>query len=161
MVRGREAGHFCSLGLYSVPGWAPLVHPNHDFSSPDYIKNNPYAEWYLTTMRIEGSATQRYHAEHNGAGYDHYNFAPTFNQEIQKWNPETWATIFRDATHPVGGGTIHESTWALKIIRISLEDCVRRMVPKSRPADRSPETIPPTPLRPDRSGLVSVRPCQV
>jgi alpha-L-fucosidase len=92
-----KLGIFIHWGLYSVPGWAPLVHPGHDFSSQDYITNNPYAEWYLNTMRIEGSPTQRYHAEHYGADYDYYNFAPTFNRDIQKWNPETWAKIFRDA----------------------------------------------------------------
>src|SRR5882672_11274615 len=38
-----KLGIFVHWGLYSVPGWAPLVHPNHDFISEDYIKNNPYA----------------------------------------------------------------------------------------------------------------------
>jgi alpha-L-fucosidase len=38
-----KLGILIHWGLYSVPGWAPLVHPNHDSSSPDYIKNNPYA----------------------------------------------------------------------------------------------------------------------
>src|SRR5207302_4412652 len=47
-------------GLYSVPGWAPVVHPEHDFTSQDYIKNNPYAEWYLNTMRLDGSPSQAY-----------------------------------------------------------------------------------------------------
>src|SRR5471030_2365514 len=42
-----KLGIFVHWGLYSVPGWAPLVHPEHDFTAPDYIKNNPYAEWYL------------------------------------------------------------------------------------------------------------------
>src|SRR4029077_7319316 len=41
-----KLGIFVHWGLYSVPGWAPLAHPNHDFSSQDYITNNPYAEWY-------------------------------------------------------------------------------------------------------------------
>ena len=50
-----KLGIFVHWGLYSVPGWAPLVHPEHDFTHPDYIKNNPYAEWYLNTMRIDGS----------------------------------------------------------------------------------------------------------
>ncbi len=79
------------IGLYSVPGWAPLVHPEHDFTAPDYIKNNPYAEWYLNVMRIDGSPTQAYHREHYGADYDYYNFAPTFDQEIKKWSPDAWA----------------------------------------------------------------------
>jgi alpha-L-fucosidase len=92
-----KLGIFIHFGLYSVPGWAPLVHPGHDFASPDYIKNNPYAEWYLNAMRIEGSPTQAYHREHYGADYDYYNFAPIFNREIKKWNPDAWAKVFRDA----------------------------------------------------------------
>ncbi len=92
-----KLGIFIHWGLYSVPGWAPLVHPNHDFTSLDYIKNNPYAEWYLNTVRIEGSPTQAYHREHYGADYDYYNFAPIFDKETQKWNPDAWAEVFRDA----------------------------------------------------------------
>ena len=86
-----KLGIFVHWGLYSVPGWAPLVHPEHDFTAPDYIKNNPYAEWYLNVMRIDGSPTQAYHREHYGADYDYYNFAPTFDQEIKKWSPDAWA----------------------------------------------------------------------
>jgi alpha-L-fucosidase len=48
-------------------------------------------------MRLDGSPTQAYHREHYGADYDYYNFAPVFNKEIQKWNPDTWAKIFHDA----------------------------------------------------------------
>jgi alpha-L-fucosidase len=92
-----KLGIFIHWGLYSVPGWAPLVHPNHDFSSQDYITNNPYAEWYSNSMRIEGSPTQKYHQEKYGANYDYYNFAPIFNTEIKKWNPDQWAEIFRAA----------------------------------------------------------------
>ena len=92
-----KLGIFIHWGLYSVPGWAPLQHPEHDFSSQDYIKFNPYAEWYLNTMRLEGSPTQKYHREHYGTEYDYYNFAPIFDKEIQKWNPETWAKVFRAA----------------------------------------------------------------
>ena len=91
-----KLGIFIHWGLYSVPGWAPITHPTHDFSSQDYIRNNPYAEWYLNTMRIDGSPTQAYHREHYGAEYDYYNFAPIFDREIQKWNPDAWAKVFRD-----------------------------------------------------------------
>jgi alpha-L-fucosidase len=92
-----KLGIFIHWGLYSVPGWAPLVHPNHDFTSQDYITNNPYAEWYFNTMRLEGSPTNAYHRDHYGAGYDYYNFAPIFDREIQKWNPDAWAKVFHDA----------------------------------------------------------------
>ena len=92
-----KLGIFIHWGLYSVPGWAPLIHPEHDFTSPDYITHNPYAEWYLNSMRLDGAPTQAYHREHYGAHYDYYNFAPVFDREIQKWNPDVWAKIFHDA----------------------------------------------------------------
>jgi alpha-L-fucosidase len=93
---GAKLGIFIHWGLYSVPGWAPLTHPDHDFSSNDYIKYDPYAEWYLNTMRIPGSPTQEYHKQHYG-DQSYYNFAPTFNSESKRWNPDKMATIFRDA----------------------------------------------------------------
>src|SRR3569623_2532528 len=54
---GAKLGIFIHWGLYSVPGWAPVNHPAHDFSSSDYIKYHPYAEWYLNVLRIPGSPT--------------------------------------------------------------------------------------------------------
>jgi len=92
-----KLGIFIHWGLYSVPGWAPLTHPDHDFSSVDYIRNNPYAEWYYNTMRIDGSPTQAYHREHFGANFSYYDFAPVFNRESKKWNPDEWAKIFRQS----------------------------------------------------------------
>src|SRR5882757_1311878 len=92
-----KLGIFVHWGLYSVPGWAPTVHSEHDFESLDYITHNPYAEWYLNSMRLEGSPTQAYHKEHFGADYDYYNFAPIFNREIQKWHAQDWAKVFHDA----------------------------------------------------------------
>ncbi len=94
---GAKLGIFIHWGLYSVPGWAPLSHPDHDFTNADYIKNNPYAEWYLNVMRIPGSPTQAYHREHYGANFSYYEFAPMFNRESKKWNPDDWARTFRDA----------------------------------------------------------------
>jgi alpha-L-fucosidase len=94
---GAKLGIFIHWGLYSVPGWAPLTHPDHDFSSNDYLKYDPYAEWYLNTMRIPGSPTEAYHKEHYGATFGYYEFAPAFNRESKKWDPDKMAAIFRDA----------------------------------------------------------------
>lgn len=91
-----KLGIFIHWGLYSVPGWAPLSHPKHDFTSEDYIKDNPYAEWYLNVMRIPGSPTWIYHREHYGTNFSYYDFAPIFNRESKKWSPDEWATIFRE-----------------------------------------------------------------
>jgi alpha-L-fucosidase len=93
---GAKLGIFIHWGLYSVPGWAPLNHPDHDFSSNDYIKYDPYAEWYLNTMRVPGSPTQQYHREHYG-NKSYYDFAPEFNRESKKWNPDTMAEAFKMA----------------------------------------------------------------
>jgi len=91
-------GIFVCWGPYSVPGWAPLSHPDHDFDSTEFIRNNPYAEWYYNVMRIDGSATQAYHRAHYGADYDYYkNFIPAFDQATQKWKPDEWAQIFHSS----------------------------------------------------------------
>jgi alpha-L-fucosidase len=91
-----KLGIFIHWGLYSVPGWAPVSHPEHDFANQDYIRDNPYAEWYYNSMRIEGSPTQKYHAEKYGADYNYYQFATTFNREIQKWDADAWAKLIKD-----------------------------------------------------------------
>lgn len=93
---GAKLGIFIHWGLYSVPGWAPLTHPDHDFSSDDYIKYDPYAEWYLNTVRIPGSPTEAYNREHYGANFNYYDFAKEFNRESAKWNPDAMATIFHE-----------------------------------------------------------------
>ena len=94
---GAKLGIFIHWGLYSVPGWAPLSHPDHDFSSSDYIKYNPYAEWYLNVLRIPGSPTEAYHKEHFGAGFGYYDFSTEFNRESKKWNPDVMAEVFKEA----------------------------------------------------------------
>jgi len=63
---GAKVGIFIHWGLYSVPGWAPVSHADHDFSSADYIKYNPYAEWYLNVLRIPGLLTAQCHKQDFG-----------------------------------------------------------------------------------------------
>jgi len=94
---GAKLGIFIHWGLYSVPGWAPLQHPTHDFSSQDYIKYNPYAEWYLNVLRIPGSPTEAYHKEHYGPNFGYYDFGTEFNRESKKWDPDKMAAIFQQA----------------------------------------------------------------
>jgi len=90
-----KLGIFIHWGLYSVPGWAPLE--KVDFTKPDFLKFNPYAEWYYNTVRIDGSPTQAYNREHYGADHDYYSFTETFNSESKRWNPDIWAKVFKDA----------------------------------------------------------------
>jgi len=93
-------GIFIHWGLYSIPafaskelsfGEAPKVGEEY------YFKNNPYAEWYLNTLRISGSPTQEYHYEHYGKDFSYDDFVPIFNEELEKWNPQEWADLFEKA----------------------------------------------------------------
>jgi alpha-L-fucosidase len=97
MVRGRQARHIHSLGPLLGTWKGPPGHAEHDFASEDYITHNPYAEWYLNSMRIPGSPTEAYHRKHYGSDYDYYDFAAVFNKQVARWNPETWAKLFREA----------------------------------------------------------------
>ena len=58
------------------------------------MKNNPYAEWYLNSLMIEGSPTQKYHKENYGDDYSYDRFADIFNEEIKKWDPEEMVDLF-------------------------------------------------------------------
>ncbi|TES97503.1 MAG: alpha-L-fucosidase [Promethearchaeota archaeon] len=93
-------GIFIHWGLYSVPAFA--VKELSFTESPEvgeeyYFKNNPYAEWYLNTLRISGSPTQEYHYREYGEDFAYDDFIPIFNEEIEKWNPQEWAEIFKNA----------------------------------------------------------------
>jgi len=93
-------GIFIHWGLYSVPGFA--VKELSFTESPEvgeeyYFKNNPYAEWYLNTLRIIGSSTQEYHYKEFGEDFSYDDFVPTFNEEIEKWDSQEWAELFKNA----------------------------------------------------------------
>lgn len=91
-----KLGIFITWGLYSVPGWAPTTGELGSMSMKQFFQSNPYAEWYWNSMRIEGSPTQQYHKENYGRDFDFFDFSSTFNKEIKKWNPENWASLFKD-----------------------------------------------------------------
>lgn len=92
-----KLGIFIHWGLYSVPAWAPTDIQLHQASMEQFFQNNPYAEWYLNSMRIDGSATQKHHYDTYGKDFNYYDFAKTFNQEIQKWDPQEMADLFKAA----------------------------------------------------------------
>jgi alpha-L-fucosidase len=100
-----KLGIFIHYGLYSVPAWAPTLKLSQrgeiDWGhfSPDmsqWFANNPYAEWYMNTMRIKGSPTWKHHIETYGANFDYLDFIPIFNREVKKWDPDQWAELFKD-----------------------------------------------------------------
>jgi alpha-L-fucosidase len=90
-----KLGIFVHWGITAVPGWAPT--PGRLWDVPDPFANNPYAEWYWNSMRIQGSPTARHHAETWGADFDYREFAPIFQRNLAHWRPAEWADVFARA----------------------------------------------------------------
>lgn len=94
-----KLGIFIHWGLYSVPGWAPTVRGSRGqikAGAPD-MSQNPYAEWYWNGLRLGGSSTQTYHAQHFGESFPYYGFQPMFEQANVGWRATEWADLFREA----------------------------------------------------------------
>jgi alpha-L-fucosidase len=90
-----KLGIFIHWGLYSVPAWAPTTGELGKVDPARWFTYNPYAEWYLNSLRIQNSPTYRRHIETYGKDFDYYQFAPMFNEQTAKWNPDEWARLFR------------------------------------------------------------------
>ena len=91
-----KLGIFIHWGLYSVPAWAPPTGELGKIEWNKWFRENPYAEWYLNTLRIKDSPTFEHHVETYGANFDYYDFATVFNQDVQKWKPAEWAKLFHE-----------------------------------------------------------------
>jgi alpha-L-fucosidase len=92
-----KLGVFLHWGLYSVPGWAPRVPDIQQLlvkSGPKRaLRENPYAEWYLNSMRIKRSPTARHHAQVYGDDYPYENFVTTFDDATAGANLEALAGL--------------------------------------------------------------------
>ena len=84
-----KLGIFCHWGLYSVPGWAPTAGEYGELIGREgwasWFAKNPYAEWYLNSIRIHGSPSHKYHAQTYGEGFSYDDFVPLFNEAIGAW----------------------------------------------------------------------------
>ncbi len=96
--QNAKLGIFIHWGLYSVPAWATPTGELGKVPPEQWFVHNPYAEWYLNTLRITNSPTYRHHVETYGKDFDYYQFAPMFNRATAKWDPDSWAKLF----HKVG-----------------------------------------------------------
>src|SRR6516165_1228985 len=68
-----KLGVILHWGPYSVPGWAPRVASIQELlvkhGPRRTLRDNPYAEWYLNSMRIKRSPTAEHHLETYGSDY--------------------------------------------------------------------------------------------
>jgi len=90
-----KLGIYIHWGLYSVPAWAtPTTTPDKVTDWKAFYKSNPYAEWYLNSLRINGSPTQAHHEKVYGKNFDYYSFRDTLINQTANWNAEAWADLF-------------------------------------------------------------------
>jgi alpha-L-fucosidase len=61
------------------------------------LRHNPYAEWYLNSMRLKRSPTAVHHAATYGADYPYDNFAKTFDDASAGADFDQMADACRDA----------------------------------------------------------------
>jgi len=95
-----KLGVFVHYGLFSVPGWAVvseggITQTLRKMGWTGHLRVNPYAEWYLNTLRIEGSPTQEHHWKTYGENFSYDDFVPHFNEANAHWDPEAWAGLFK------------------------------------------------------------------
>ncbi len=91
-----KLGIFIHWGLYSVPAWAtPTTTPDKVTDWKAFYKSNPYAEWYLNSLRISGSPTQQYHEKKYGKNFDYYAFRDSLLLQTKGWKADDWAEIIQ------------------------------------------------------------------
>ncbi len=93
--RDAKLGIFIHWGLYSVPAWATPIGELGKVDWSKWFYQNPYAEWYLNSLRLQGSPTYQHHVKTYGANFDYYQFAETFNEQNRSWQPAEWASLFK------------------------------------------------------------------
>jgi alpha-L-fucosidase len=108
--RDAKLGIMVRWGVPSVPAYAPpevgtstggtptgptaSILRDHDW--PFFFRNNPNADWYLNSLRIPDSPVRAWHRRHFGdAKYE--RLAKRFNEELPRWDPVSWAELFREA----------------------------------------------------------------
>jgi len=60
-----------------------------------WFYENPYAEWYLNSLRLKDTPTYLHHVKTYGANFDYYNFSKQFNRDTENWQPAKWAKLFQ------------------------------------------------------------------
>ena len=84
-------GIFIHWGAYSVPAWAEPTGELGAVPMEEWFAHNPYAEWYLNTIGIEGSPAWEHHRDaHGGTPYD--DFLDAWRAE--RFDPTELAQLF-------------------------------------------------------------------
>ena len=87
-----KLGIMICWGPYSVPAYAPPSGELGEFDFSKWFRENPYAEWYANSYKIEGTPTNKYHKEKYGADVSYEDLIDMWKAE--NYNPEAWAELF-------------------------------------------------------------------
>ncbi len=89
-----KLGIFIHFGLYSVPAYAPLGKQLGEVElNEQWYAYNPYAEWYLNSLRIGYGPTYEHHKQTYGEDYDYNRFTEGFTCE--NYDPKAWVELFK------------------------------------------------------------------
>lgn len=96
-----KLGIFVHWGPYSVPGWAQRGASVHEQVAASgweaMFAANPYAEWYLNSLRLGDTPTRRRHDAVYGSGHGYDEFATEFVGLVERWEPDDWVALFARA----------------------------------------------------------------
>ena len=87
-------GIFIHWGLYSIPAYGLPIAELGEIPDDEYkFTFNPYAEWYMNSLRIGSKPYRQYHDEHYGRDFAYNDFAGLFT--APEFDPKQWAELFR------------------------------------------------------------------
>lgn len=97
-----KLGIFIHWGPFSVPAYAPLGHGDiqellRREGYRSFFRNIPYSEWYINSIRIEGSPAYEHHRRTYGRETSYFDFAQQFKRDSAGWQPDSWADLFQEA----------------------------------------------------------------
>ncbi|MEU2034754.1 alpha-L-fucosidase [Nocardia amamiensis] len=101
--RNAKLGIFVHWGLYSVPAFARRTDSDYAAFMRHLTAGNttadtiPYAEWYLNSLRVPGSATAEHHAATYGSEFSYFDFRVQFDAAAEAVDFTDWAQLFADA----------------------------------------------------------------
>lgn len=90
--KNSPLGIFIHWGAYSVPAWAEPIGALGTIADGLWFAHNPYAEWYMNTIRIDGSLAQAHHEEVFG-GVQYEELLDQWKAE--NFDPKDWAELFK------------------------------------------------------------------
>lgn len=93
-------GIFIHWSLFSVPAFAGEQYQDISQTLKNdkegALRNYPYAEWYLNSLRIPGSVTETYHKKHYG-DRSYYSFQQDFEEQSANCKVQAWVDLMRRA----------------------------------------------------------------